>query len=311
MNSTDSTLSFKTALNLLDNAFKFVEPAISTLKKFETHSYSYVEKELQTAILSVTTGVELILKAKIAAKDWRELFQNPNKSDRRKFLSGEFYSLRLEDCISRIEILYKVQINQNHKTEFDQIRQIRNKLIHFYLDVDRLECITLIATCIDIFIEFYRDFIITELFEEYDRTAKIDNTLKYVQEYVRIRLKSINKKLDSSVRPLTYHLSECGNCEQDTYIIKDNKEIKCLFCGFTRRIEEIAKEWSENRQTKRCPTCDLESLFLNYNGDDSWECFLCGYYTDTPTRFLLKNGTTTFDSKRLDSANICIITASQ
>lgn len=267
MNCSDSSLSFRMGLKLLDNAFSFIESAIVVLKRFETDSYSYDNNELRSAILSAATGVEVILKAKIAAQDWRELFQFIHKADRNKLLSGEFYSVKLEDCISRIEKLYSFQITLHYKGELDRIRQIRNKLVHFYYDFDRNEFMTLVATCIDIFIEFYKEFIEAEFYEEYDRTSKIDNTLKYVEEYVSIRLKSAGKRLEVSVRPLTYHLSECGSCGQDTYVIRDNKEICCLFCGLSYMIEEKAEEWSENRQNKKCSHCHVKSMFSNSGND--------------------------------------------
>ena len=287
----ESTFSnYKVAFYLLDNSFDLLKSSLEIVKNFGRFSYSKEIFELKSALICATASVELLLKAKIASIDWKQLFNNPKKADKDKLLTGEFYSIKSENCIYRLEKISKIKLNTKLKAKLENIRRIRNKVIHYHYEVKKDNFLNLIACVFDIFIEFYKENIFDDLCEEHDRTFKIDFELKDIQEYLDVRLDSVKKRLANHKRPMTYYLSECPNCFQDAFILKDNANLMCLFCGEERFIPDEASRYKAI--SKKCPVCNIHSMTLldHIKEDNCYECIICGYYTNKPSIWGLKNG---------------------
>lgn len=300
MEENDSSLSFMTGWHCINNAFDLLNSSVRMLQTFEERSYNYNDNDLKPALISASTAVELLLKAKIVVKNWKSLFQDVEKANKVNFISGDFFSINLENCFKRIEEIYPLKIEPSLIKRLKTIRKVRNKIVHFHYGTDKAELISLVSECIDIFIEFYRAFIFKDFYEEKDRTLGVDHDLKNVKAYVNVRMETISQKLKLSKRPKTYHLSECFNCDKDAYIIED-KTLKCLFCQNSLTIKEFASDISERENlVKVCMECGYESLIVNCHGDNNWECIICGFFTETPTRFIISDTITTNNSLRLD-----------
>jgi hypothetical protein len=104
MDSENFKMNIRTSTNILNNSFDLLYPTIEIFKRFDGKMFSISDdKELKAALITTTTCVELLLKSKIASIDWAQLFQTQTKSDKNRLLNGDFFSVKFEDCLSRIE----------------------------------------------------------------------------------------------------------------------------------------------------------------------------------------------------------------
>lgn len=291
MKHDDIKTNIKTSSELLNNAFDFLNIPIEILRKFDRwyRSWKWDNYELKTALLNVTIGVELILKAKIASINWKELFQKASNANKEKLISGSFYSVKFEDCISRIEKISKIKFSEEIKHRINKIRQIRNKVTHFYFDIKKENFASLVSYGIDFFIEFYRNYIFSYFCEEKDRTEKIDYELSCVTDYLSVRLLTISEKMKNLPRPNTNYFKECPDCLQDAFILKDDETTQCLYCGRTDNIKDYAEFHSNYKsQTKICPSCNRNSMTAIHsskNEQEAWDCIICGYYINRPRKW--------------------------
>ena len=291
------------SLNLLDNAFDLLFPSIDLLRKFDGKIFFNSDKrELKTALIAATIAVELLLKTKIASINWTQIFQHPTKADRQKIIRGDFYSVKFEDCIGRIESISSIKFADKIKDDIEKIRKIRNKLIHFHYDTNSNEFITTISVALDVFIEFYRNYILNDYYEDEDRTQQIDGDLKNVKAYVAVRLGTLKERYKASDKPKTYYFIECINCLQDAFILEDAYTVKCIFCGTTTDIKDMAESYSNcQNKIKTCPECMRESMAAIHSSEaeeEAWQCIICGHYINQPQIWLLENGISSLDSVR-------------
>lgn len=291
MKHDDIEINIRTSSELLNNAFDFLNIPIEILRKFDRwyRSWKWDNYELKTALLNVTIGVELILKAKIASINWKELFQKDSNANKEKLISGCFYSVKFEDCIVRIEKISKIKFSEEIKHRINKIRQIRNKVTHFYFDTKKEKFASLVSYGIDFFIEFYRNYIFSDFCEEKDRTERIDYELSHVTDYLSVRLLTISEKMKNLPRPNTNYFKECSDCLQDAFIFKDYETTQCLYCGRTDNIKDYAEFYSNYKsQTKICPSCNRNSMTAIHsseNEQEAWDCIICGYYINRPRKW--------------------------
>lgn len=282
--------NFRCSADILNNAFDFLENSCTLLSKFSGWHKYISHSDLKAALISATTSVELILKAKVASFDWRQIFHNPAEADFSKLATGGFKSVGFEKCLERLEDLMKTPLPDNIKSKVENVRKTRNKLIHYHFATNPESFAVLISNGIDAFIEFYRLYVKDDFCEEKDRTKKLEEELFKVDEYIRTRLETIKPKLAGQKRPQTYFFSECSFCLQDVFVFKDNRTVLCLFCEQEEDVEEDALIRSEIRDTtKVCPNCNLKTMIavhkISSEEEQPWECILCGNYVHRPTKW--------------------------
>lgn len=84
------------------------------------------------AAVQIYTAIELILKARLCEEHWSLVVsKNPDKD---KFDSGDFISVTFEEACKRLEMIVKDPVPPKAKNAFDDLRKIRNKIVHFYTD---------------------------------------------------------------------------------------------------------------------------------------------------------------------------------
>jgi hypothetical protein len=120
--------------------------------------------------------------------------------------------------LTRIEEISDTNFSDKTKKDIEKIRQIRNKIAHFHYDTKSEEFISFISIGLNIFIEFYRNYVFADFCEDKDRTQDIDADLKDVKNYVINRLITLKEKYKSFDKPKTYYFTECNNCYQDAFI---------------------------------------------------------------------------------------------
>lgn len=249
----------------MENAHDFIVSAAEDARRNDKRFWKY-------SLLNLACGLELILKARLDREHWSLLFADVNKASKDKMKQGDFLSVDFETGLNRLKNISGVHLHFKTEKDLKTIRKIRNRIIHFTVDVDISELKGLVAKGINIFIEFYK-----ENFEEDDSFIyDLSETLVEFEEFVISRLKSLEDELKASERPAGF-IKECDRCLQNALILEDDI-VKCLFCGNKISPRELAENLTECG-VEICPECSEETfIFILYNNEEGdFICVSCGF----------------------------------
>ena len=304
----DTSVNIKVSSQILRNSIDLLLDGVESMKHRRYGRSFWSNHPKKSALLAVTSSIELLLKSKIASLDWKQVFEMPAKADLNKIINGNFLSVRFEKIIKRIESISPIRFALQTKDDIEQIGQVRNKIVHFNYEGECSEIVHLIANAIGIYIEFYREYIFEQFCEEVDQTAEIDKELKNENDYVQSRIQTIKAHIVNKPKPYTNYFSECIECLQDVFILKNKKTALCYFCRHECDIREIAKSHSEyNNSVKTCSQCGCESMTALHSSavePEAWDCVICGHFDNYPRIWVLGNSTSSHDSIRNEFRDI-------
>ena len=161
------------------------------------------------------------------------------------------------------------------KSRLNLIRTARNTITHFYHDISKSEIENLIAFGLDIYIDFYREYIKDEVYDDSDRTEDFEVELYSIHTFVESRIGS-SKKREGPIRQLDDDLNtECQKCWTCNLIITKNGEVKCLYCGNITDIELYAEDWADpDTKIFECDICKKRTVISRLSKKHS--CIVCG-----------------------------------
>ena len=248
--------------NLLENSHDFILEAVCKAEQDDLNAWKY-------AILNLASGLELLLKARLEQKDWFLLFQKIDEAKIEKLESGEFISVNFNESLKRIKNLVKIDINKDMESNLLKIQKTRNKIIHFEINIELNQLKSLIATGINIYIEFYE-----ANFSPIEESLIFDLTqpLTKFNEFVNHRLESLEEKLEHSDR---YDIESCDECYQNT-LVMNHGTIECLFCGNRTNPHLSLLEKYSDHEIQFCPECGEKALI----GNGGWFCINCRYKSE-------------------------------
>jgi hypothetical protein len=110
--------------SLLSNAQDFILSAIEQANSTASNNWKY-------AILNLATGIELVLKARVALEHWTLLFDKVDNTSIEKLKSGDFNSATFAQVINRLEKICKVYLCKSLKDNFENTRSIRKPYFPF------------------------------------------------------------------------------------------------------------------------------------------------------------------------------------
>ncbi len=285
--------NYQTLDLLVRNAFDFIERAI---QDFNT--------DPKFSIINFCTAIELILKAKLAGEDWRQILAQP-KDDYKSFLLGKCKSIRMEDAIDKLD-----DLPQEARSSFRSLARHRNIIIHFFhagLNTDEQAKTQIVAEQCRSWFHLHRLLAGYDFKEYRGDVAQADGNMKTHANYLRIKFESLWSEL-KEYRKIGNTPVTCEACSYEAGISEDLDDqilvTRCKVCDHVKtrvhidcphcdRAIVIANEGHTN-----CSQCEkaiepehlvdiLEDEDAAYraikDGDDSWaraNCSVCeGYHT--------------------------------
>ncbi|TBO44473.1 hypothetical protein [Pedobacter kyonggii] len=288
----DSQWRFNIADNLLNNASDMIHHVAEHLSYGRKPRY-YDIHQLKMNLSSIQNALECLLKFRLAWYDWRLVVSDPVKIDNAAIKSGDFKTITFDDSRKLLKKApFSIDLSQLKAKPLYELRNNRHKHTHYHLELDEQKCLELIAFGIDFCLEFYADQVYKQFYEEFDRFKKIDLMLRDIDCYTAIRIKTAKKKQPYFQAPLTSYFDCCPNCEQSAPVINSPDTVMCLYCKSEDQIyyvaENVGSGLNESAdQTQQCPECLYQSMgVINLeHTPESWQCVMCGYYTNVPQNF--------------------------
>jgi hypothetical protein len=269
--------------SLLENGLDFISSGLRYIVESKTKS------DLKYAVLHLSSGIDLVLKERLAREDWRLLFLEPDHATEADFKSGNFQSVRYDQCLKRLEDLGIAVPNQ---ARLRALKSRRNRFEHFRVEENKE---VLEAVSIGVLSEVL-DFISEELDPSEFSSAEDD-----LLADMRARLVSFGaftKQRLSEVEPFLVEwrssfgqVVECPCCAQET--LQADCDVVCVFCGYKATAQDAAELYIANviggsryyyakdggvYPLHNCPNCENEALVYEEGySETSGTCFACGY----------------------------------
>lgn len=214
---------------LTENAIDFLNRAISEFKQRPKYS-----------VINFYTAVELFLKARLLHEHWSLVIaKNP---DRQKFESGDFISVTFEEACDRLSKIVQSGVPDRARQNFDAIRKHRNKMVHFFHDVNYTSTASVNTIAREQLRAWYDlNKLLTEqwkdVFEHYTPDFReIERKLAGHREYLKAKFADLVSYIDAQkLRGVQFRL--CRSCKfpaaQVAQRLGDLNESKCLVCDLT------------------------------------------------------------------------------
>jgi hypothetical protein len=252
--------------SLVKNAIDFFKRSISELEKSPKYS-----------LINFVAAIELFLKARLMLEHWSLIIDKPQDANISNFLNGNFKSIGIEEAVQRLKNIAGVTITEEERSSFNQMREHRNKLIHFFhpnyvTEPDSATLHSVVSEeCKGWF--FLHRLLTSKWGEEFIEYTPEINDLQTMMVKQRgflkakfddVRLKIENRRASGAI------FTNCPYCgfesnEQETILANSIIIGKCLVC-----------EESVCRLMVPCPNPGCNKVSLILIGED-YKCESCGY----------------------------------
>ena len=242
--------------DLVANAVDFLTLATEEFKARPKHS-----------IIAFHSAVELFLKARLMQEHWSLVVSK--MPDLTSFQTGDFISVSFEDACHRLAKVVGSPLPESTRRTFDIVRKHRNKLVHFFQDIDEPTIREQIAVeqlnawhglvgllkrqwC-DVFDRFELDL------------EALDRQFAEHRLYLKTRFDSLAPEL-AALKKAGKVLQACGRCGFDAAetqtVVGELEQAKCHVCQF-------APCWL----MLKCTNCEAP---FRVEGDETSTCSACG-----------------------------------
>lgn len=244
---------------------------------------------MKHAVATLGDGLELLLKARLEAHDWRQVFSNPAKADLAKYQQGDFHSVHSDTLVERLEQLCSVTLDPHDAALLENIREYRNRIRHFAVSSDQATVFSLVSKALAFALAFVADHLEPHCkVDVYREVNDLREMLGKFDDFVDTRLGELQSAIDSQ-RYCPF--LECPTCFQPTFFA-DGEGAKCLFCERRLDGEAAARLWVLHNygfqspkdqiidpQVEACPECGAEACInasAATDGDLGYVCLNCG-----------------------------------
>lgn len=227
--------------NVLSNAFDFLN---KSAYEFESHT--------KYSIIHFFSAIELFLKARLIAEHWSLIVvKKPNFNN---FINGSSQTLQFDDLVYCLKHAFeKPQIGEEDIKAFDEIRKERNKIIHFYHDLDNLEPAKTSVIKTNLAIKqlkawYCLKYLLSYWSLHFDHNQVMNSLIRFdanivkLKNYYDIRFEAIKDNIEQSKKMNNKKYIECDNCHKEAMWACVDKNgfgyYTCLVCDNFKKIEK-------------------------------------------------------------------------
>jgi len=271
--------------DLLENGLDFIDNSVKSILESKKAS------DLKYSILHISSGIELVLKEILRNEHWSLIFENVDKADYSRLISGDFQSVTFDKIIERLVKIANIEISNQNRKHISTIKKKRNKIEHFEFKDNDLAIKSNVSKALSSIIEIINENI---KIDDYSNTSQklYKDILKKSAKFNEFT-STINSRIGEDLALLNKRnivLIDCPDCFQHTLPLDGS--LTCLFCGYSDTSENIASAFAINildynsyyaykyggeDPVKSCPDCKTETLIFKdnlvfcINCDRSWD----------------------------------------
>jgi hypothetical protein len=228
-------------------------------------------RDLKLSILHLHASVEVLLKIRLEKEHWTLVVSKAEKTDRDKFVEGEFASATIEETIRRLKSVLEIEISKEEENIIKKLGAYRNKLQHWGAEISRDDIFITAAQTLHFLIPFIHEQLLPVISSEEreridDDLDRIRTGLASIDHYVKERLNFLKSGVfaGSTSRVIT-----CSYCLQFSIIVEEGAS-RCELCFRSWSTDELFSEYLG--RIKGHWFASSKDLLL---AEDSGECPLC------------------------------------
>ena len=237
---------------------------------FFQHAFRELSARPKSSLISFYTGLELMLKARLLHEHWALVVSKPERAVRSKFQDGDFQSVNLEECVSRLEDICGEKL-RDEKECFDSIRRHRNRLVHFfhpsYPGKRKRKAVAQVAA------EQFRAWMllnrlltdqwVLEFEKHSEAIGKLDKQIHKNRRFLDFKFKTLRTELQKYENS-GGKIAICRSCQFLAAELTYRKPVQSSFCLVCNgRRDAIAMQ---------CPECDDEMIECSDGGGSCASC---------------------------------------
>ena len=261
--------------HLLQNSLCFILRSIECLDDSKNDKKD-LETELKYSLLHLYSGASLLIKEILRKEHWTLIIKPKDKisTDYKKFQSGDFNSINMEDSIKLLKNTLNIQISSNELKKLKSLKLLRNKLEHFHfanLDIKSVQSI--LGSNLVIILKMIKSYFPNENVDsscQKQITFIKDKSLE-LEQYEKSKIKEIKKNHKCLDKMLT-----CYHCFKDYLKAYPKREyLACLYCeeevfaGDEDKIQECIsyiKHFEEEYFILHCGKCEAREVVTYLEG---------------------------------------------
>jgi hypothetical protein len=215
--------------SVMENAIDFLSKSI---EDFDT--------SLKYSIIHFHSSIELLLKARLMAEHWSLVVSSKKEADLDNFLIGNFESVNMSECLSKLKKVAKVNISKEFEKSIISVTKHRNKTMHFF-------------------------------HEAHDTASNQKIKSSIAKEQLRC-FYQMNQFILSEQNIFAPWLSEINGIAG---LFKKQKNY--LQIVFEQKQDQISQYLSGGNGVKKCPSCGFDSMtnVSDLNSVNHDHCFVC------------------------------------
>ena len=218
---------------ILESAMDFIHKSIDELRQ------DLKSSNLKYSIVHFHAGLELLLKARLIKEHWSLVVAKRKHISKTNFDLGNFMSVSFSDSINLINGVFDAsgrpeEISQKAKEAFMAVASLRNKILHFYSDVESEVRQREIARKHFSALRYAQSWLKetgSGVFAQYAERMRSD--LSQLRKYLEFVYEEQKDNIES-YRKKGFYIIECPGCSFDA--VKHEKQMKeihqsvCLVC---------------------------------------------------------------------------------
>ena len=252
--------------SLVLNAFDFLRRAVRELEKSPKYS-----------VIHFFNSIELLLKARLLKEHWALVVSKTEKANLEAFRKGEFVSVTFDECLNRIRNIANEPIAGHEEESFRQLRDHRNKLVHFFhpkyaAELDAKLLAEIVSEQCKAW--FYLHRLLTTRWRLHfavyvPSIARLNKLVCRNRHFLSSKFRALDPEIQADKKS-GIAVEKCAACgfeaARTTEISAPLFKRACLVCNYAGHILEI-----------KCPTCGGT---ITVEPEEGGECAQCKFVVD-------------------------------
>jgi hypothetical protein len=192
--------------------------------EFLRRSVAEFDKDPKFALAHFSTGLELLLKARLLNEHWSLVVLS--KPDLKKFRSGESTTVGITEAMDRLDSVVGEPVPKDARAAFEKVARHRNRVMHFFLEVgdqDREKLTREVAQ--DLYIGWYylreRTQAWSGILEDFQKELRaLDSTMQRTKAYLKVLFEKLKPALDQK-RRAGVEIGACPSCNFEAAVVEN------------------------------------------------------------------------------------------
>ncbi|WP_374148420.1 hypothetical protein [Priestia megaterium] len=241
-------------VTLLENSYDFLHNSLNHFDLATSEASFEVQKRyLKFSLVDIVQSMELMFKEVLRRKNEFFIYENIDKPK---------HTVSISTALQRLKNIMRLNLEQKDEVKIKRAIDLRNQIIHFELELDIKELITIYIVIFEFIHSFHYRFLEEELHErirpEY-WTIEAKLMEKFEKEFVLYNGIEVNK----------LYPSEIAESQMLTYYVGKSQSYKRIKFGEEENLEFLSEH-------SRCGDCEVKQGYYHTLGCSLEICPKCG-----------------------------------